>query len=303
MKIGMRTIKTAIAVALSVFLANILNLNSSFFAGIAAIITMQSTVAESFNVGKHRMLGTIMGAIVGVLFALVAPGNPIFIGIGIIILITLCNLFGWKKSVTISGIVFLSIMLVQEPGNRVFYGIYRSVDTFVGIIVAVLINYFILPPDIEKKLMSSLVNMFNENVKLIENFIWDHKEIKLDNMKKALKSLDDNYKKLKKEMDLNIRKGKNYKKLETILPLFENLYSSLKIISTIEANGTINKTNKENLEILFKKELPDEYNGKIKELDIVFNYHLKKVLDELTLIRKIINEKNDSVETQLSNEA
>ena len=194
-------------------------------------------------------------------------------------------------------------MLVQEPGNRVYYGIYRSVDTFVGIIVAVLINYFILPPDIEKKLMSSLVNMFNENVKLMENFIWDHKEIKLDNMKKALKSLDDNYKKLKEEMDFSIRKGKNYKKLETVLPLFENLYSSLKIISTIETNGNIDKTNKENLEILFKKELPEEYNGKIDELDIVFNYHLKKVLDELTLISKIINEKNDSVETQLSNEA
>lgn len=303
MKIGMRTVKTAIAVALSVFLSHILNLNSSFFAGIAAIITMQSTVAESFNMGKHRMLGTIMGAIVGVLFALIAPGNPIFIGIGIIILITLCNLFGWKKSVSISGIVFLSIMLVQEPGNRATYGIYRSIDTFVGIIVAVLVNYFILPPDIEKKLMSSLLNMFNESVKLMENFIWDHKEIKLDNMKKALKALDDNYNKLKEEMELSIRKNKNYKELETILPLFENLYSNLKIISTIEVNGTIDKTNKESLEIIFKKNLPEEYNGEISELDIVFNYHLKKVLDELILINRIMNEKNDIVETQLSNEA
>ncbi len=48
----MRTIKTALAVSLTIFIAQVLNLKSPFFAGIAAIIAMQSSVSESFNMAK-----------------------------------------------------------------------------------------------------------------------------------------------------------------------------------------------------------------------------------------------------------
>ena len=94
-KIGMRTIKTALAVSLTIFIAQVLNLKSPF-AGIAAIIAMQSSVSESFNMAKNRMLSTILGAITALLFSLIAPENPFFIAIGVIIIIYLCNIFNWK---------------------------------------------------------------------------------------------------------------------------------------------------------------------------------------------------------------
>ena len=105
-KIGMRTIKTALAVSLTIFIAQVLNLKSPFFAGIAAIIAMQSSVSESFNMAKNRMLSTILGAITALLFSLIAPENPFFIAIGIIIIIYLCNIFNWKKSIQLSTMVF-----------------------------------------------------------------------------------------------------------------------------------------------------------------------------------------------------
>ena len=57
MKIGMRNVKTPLAVFLCVVIFQILNMGSSFYAAIAAIISMQSSVLDSFKTGKNRMLG------------------------------------------------------------------------------------------------------------------------------------------------------------------------------------------------------------------------------------------------------
>ena len=144
-KVGMRTIKTALAVSLTILISQIFNLRSPFFAGIAAIIAMQTSVSESFTMAKNRMYGTILGGTIALLFSYFAPENILSIGLGIIILIYACNLFGWKRSVQISTMVFLSIILNYEEGSRLNYALYRTLDTLVGLIIGTLINYFILP--------------------------------------------------------------------------------------------------------------------------------------------------------------
>jgi len=171
-KIGMRTIKTALAVSLTIFIAQVLNLKSPFFAGIAAIIAMQSSVSESFNMAKNRMLSTILGAITALLFSLIAPENPFFIAIGIIIIIYLCNIFNWKKSIQLSTMVFLSIILNYEEGSRVNYALYRTLDTFIGLVIGTLINYFLLPPNIEEQIKVSVENMYSQVKNMLEHIIW-----------------------------------------------------------------------------------------------------------------------------------
>lgn len=53
-KIGMRTIKTALAVSLAILIAQGLDLKSPFFVGIAAIISMKSSVSESLTAGNSK---------------------------------------------------------------------------------------------------------------------------------------------------------------------------------------------------------------------------------------------------------
>lgn len=170
-KIGMRTIKTAFAVSFTIFIAQLLNLQSPFFAGIAAIIAMQSSVSKSFNMAKNRMLSTILGAIIALLFSLIAPENPFFIAIGIIIIIYLCNMFNWKKSIQLSAMVFLSILLNHEEGSRVNYALYRTLDTFIGLVIGTLINYFILPPNIEDNIKTSVETMYSQIKKMLEHIV------------------------------------------------------------------------------------------------------------------------------------
>jgi uncharacterized membrane protein YgaE (UPF0421/DUF939 family) len=150
-KLGMRNIKTAIAVVISILISRGLNMEYPFYAAIASIISMQSSVENSFKAGRNRMLGTIVGAFVGYLCALISPGNPFLTGIGIVCVIYFCNLFNWKESSSIAGVVFCVIMLNLKGNSPILYSINRIIDTFVGIIVAIMVNYFIMPPKEKEK--------------------------------------------------------------------------------------------------------------------------------------------------------
>lgn len=86
-KIGLRTLKTSLAVGISMLTVDLLNLHSPLFAGIGAISSMQSSVSESLKSGKNRMLGTIVGAVVGIIFSALLPHNYISLSIGIILTI------------------------------------------------------------------------------------------------------------------------------------------------------------------------------------------------------------------------
>ncbi len=155
MKIGLRTIKTGIAVSLAMLAAGIFDIQYPFFAIIAALIAIQPTVTDSWRVGANRMLGTLIGAIVGVIFISVFPANFIFLGIGIIILIIIMNRLHWNEAINIAAVVLVAIFL-NDGGNNVNYALHRLFDTFLGISIAVVINYLILPPTYDKKVLSSI---------------------------------------------------------------------------------------------------------------------------------------------------
>ena len=288
-KVGMRTIKTAIAVSLTIFLSQMFNLKSPFFAGIAAVIAMQSSVAESFYMGRNRMYSTVLGATIALLFSLIAPENPLFIGIGIIIIIYICNLFKLKKPVTLSIIVFLSIILNYKEGSRVSYALYRTLDTFFGLAIGTLINYFILPPNMEEGLIESINNMYSEFKDMVEYFIWKEESLSLDGLRKDLVDIEKNYSILKKDIKLNLCKTGDCFDFEHVFELFENTYNHLSILCSIDKLPYIDENNQKSLERLFNKKIPIQIEGNKNDLDLVYNYHLEKSLSELASINNMIN--------------
>ena len=289
-KVGLRNLKTALAVALTIFLSQILNLRSPFFAGIAAITAMQSSVSESFNSGVDRMFSTILGGIIALLFSLVAPENPFFIGLGIIIIIYLCNIFDWKQSVQLSGMVFLSIILNYEEGSRVDYAFYRTVDTLFGLFIGTLINYFVLPPNLEDKMVDSVQKMYSQVKDMVGAIIWKEEGAELDSLRKDLVEIEENYNLLKKEAKLNLYKSHTLDNLEIIFELLENIYSNLSIIYSMDKTKYIDEENRKSLESLFGRKLP-KYSEKDEcELDLIYNYHLKNIIDNLSNINILLKE-------------
>lgn len=143
MKIGSRNLKTALSVFICLGIFQLIDRPYPFYACIATVICMQKTVQNSFVVGKNRMIGTVIGGLIGYILS-VALGNSAFVcGLGIVLVIFFCNLFKQNDSVVISCIVFLAIMTNLKGVTPHIYAINRVIDTFIGIIVSILINRFI----------------------------------------------------------------------------------------------------------------------------------------------------------------
>lgn len=105
----MRNIKTAISVVICIVISNLLNLNNPIFVIIGAIVSMQGSINESYKSGINRILGTVFGAMVGMLFYQISPNNTLLIGLGTILIIHINNKLKWNKSIVITLIVFAQL--------------------------------------------------------------------------------------------------------------------------------------------------------------------------------------------------
>lgn len=292
-KIGMRTIKTALAVSLAIFISQLLNLKSPLFVGIAAIISMKSSVSESLTAGKSRMLGTIFGAMVAIVFSYITPTNVLSIGIGIIIIIYVCNLLGWTNAIQLSSMVFLVIVLNYDEGSRLNYAIYRAADTLIGLIIGTLINYLVVPPDTyyEKLLKDSIIHMHYQIKKDLEDFFWNKEKISLENLQAFLNTTKEEYKILNKEIKLKIKKSNSINSfkanLERTINSIETIYNHLAVVFNMDSIPSLDENNKKSLEKIFEKELFEEEKTNSNE-HVVYNYHVNKILEELETLDLII---------------
>ncbi|BES65464.1 hypothetical protein SANA_19030 [Gottschalkiaceae bacterium SANA] len=143
MKIGLRNIKTAVAVSLCIILFQLLDRPYPFYACIAAVICMQRSVEHSFRVGRDRMIGTILGGLIGLGVYLVFGPVWYATGLGIVVVIALCNYFGKQSSVAIACIVLIAITTNLKEVTAVVYAANRVMDTLIGIVIALGINRLI----------------------------------------------------------------------------------------------------------------------------------------------------------------
>lgn len=283
-KIGMRNIKTAIAVFLCVITSNILKLEYTFYAAIAAIITMQNSTISSFKVGKDRMMGTLAGASIGLVFALIQPNNAILCGLGVILLIYICNLLNLNSSIPIAGIVFMAIMVNLNGKSPILYSVNRIIDTFIGISVALLVNYLLVPYNNSDEIYKGCRGLYEKVSLIINQRICLGAKVDLD-------SLNEDISKLTEQLDINTTefriKNAEHEKMNKIkgqLELYTHIYEHFKIIQQIGYERNLNEENIEKLKSLnFADFKHVEYSN--DELDIVYNYHISRIVNDLQSIR------------------
>ncbi|WMJ75909.1 MULTISPECIES: FUSC family protein [unclassified Sedimentibacter] len=158
--IGMRNIKTATAVFMCLLLFEFVNRESSIYACIAAVICMQNTIVNSFKKGIERIIGTVIGGVAGIiiLFIVTSLGRDelliFIIPLGIIVLIEICVSIDMRQSVVICSVVYLIILVTKgHEDSYVMYTFNRVLDTTLGILIALLVNKYMLLPDRLKKVL------------------------------------------------------------------------------------------------------------------------------------------------------
>lgn len=152
-KLGLRNIKTALAVVICILLFQLFSTENPFYACISAVICMHDTVEHSFTAAKDRLLGTFLGGIIGIVFIFIISffgninhPNAFIVGFGIIVCIYLCTLISKPASVAICCVVFINIMVSHTGDQSYHYAIMRAVTTSVGVIVAILVNRYVNLP-------------------------------------------------------------------------------------------------------------------------------------------------------------
>lgn len=150
-KPGLRNTKTALSVFLCIILFEFIGRPNPLFACSATIICMKETVHYSYQKGVDRLIGTLLGGIVGLAFLLIKNQlkllyiEAIVAGLGIFTVIYLCNLFNKRSVSIISSIVVLAIVIGVREKAPLLYAVDRMVDTSIGIIIALLVNKYVYP--------------------------------------------------------------------------------------------------------------------------------------------------------------
>ena len=246
--IGLRTIKTGIAMSLSMFFAKVFDIEYPFFAIVAALIAVQPTVTDSWRVGANRIFGTLIGATVGVIFVSIFPANFIFLGIGVIVLIMIMNKLGWNETINIAAVVLIAIFL-NVGGNNISYALNRLFDTFLGISIAVIINYLIFPPTYDAKVLNNIKDISRNILFINQNVIQailDNEGLDIDELEEKL-SLDkiestllesERYIMLQvKEEKINVYGNIKAKELLIIIKLVKETYQHLQNIIGVVKKG------------------------------------------------------------------
>lgn len=166
LNIGLRTIKTAIAVSISIYLSQLLKLEYPYFVAMTAIISMDRTARLSINMGRNRVIGTFLGATIGIIFATIDRGNPILAGIGILIIILISNKLNLPGSITVGSFVCVAIMVhIPNDMSPFFYGIHRTLDSLFGAFIAFVINLSVMPGYSVKRLDENLKQFYPSLIK------------------------------------------------------------------------------------------------------------------------------------------
>lgn len=185
--VGMRNIKTALAVFICVIVFAIMGPEfNPLFAAIAALITMGSSIEDSVESGWNRILGTIFGGAGGMLGIFIANlisyefAYVAIIPLGLMALIYLCNNFEKTGAIAIACVVFISVMTTYplELGSYML-AILRLLETAFGIIVAFLINRFIKVPECDQKKVDEKSETDEKLITLEEKPSSEHQKLKV----------------------------------------------------------------------------------------------------------------------------
>ncbi|MDU4862201.1 MAG: aromatic acid exporter family protein [Terrisporobacter othiniensis] len=279
----MRTIKTGIAVMLCCILTRFA-VDNMFYCAIACVVTMQDTIKTSFKMGTQRVLGTLIGGLIGFLLVLISPANPILCGIGIMIVIKCCNMFK-LSSLVVSSVTFLSLYLGYVDSAPLVYSIQRIIDTSIGVIMGLIINYSVARPNYYNNTINEFEKIKSLCKESLKNIAIGKRDLQLDSIENKIKTSEAIYSKLIDE--LNYSKGSfNLDIIDKSLDLCRQIYFHIKSIELLEKELFLTKDNYKRLKKLYKNE---QILLQINEDESpVFNFHLNKVIEKTNSLEQLI---------------
>lgn len=153
-KIGMRTLKTAIAVCMTTVIFVLLDRPSPNLALIAVVFSIRTDASTSLKFGRLRIFGNTLGILIAYMMLqlgnwLQLPIEVIHVGgatLGIIIVIIACTSFNMGQSVIATCAAFFIVLVGVEHSSLPIYIMNRLIDTIIGASVGMLTDILLPNP-------------------------------------------------------------------------------------------------------------------------------------------------------------
>lgn len=267
MRLGARILKTGVAIVLALFIAELLKLPTTVFAGIAAIFAIQPSIYRSYLRIVEQIQGNVIGAVVAITFVLIFGHQLIIIGLAAVVIILIMNKLGLEKSISMALVMMIAIMEIKSD-EFLSFALLRFVTIVVGVLAAFLVNLLFMPPKYETKLFQSIHETQDEIIRwtrIAGRQASEHIATKksLKKLKDRLTEIDQTYLLFKEERSYfkKITRAKTRKLViyRQMIATSRSSYDVLKRLHQYE-NELIN--------------LPEHFRMMIQErLDILLTYH------------------------------
>ena len=281
-KIGIKSIKLALAVTISLLIGSLFKIGSPYLMALTSVIGIQSTIEGSLSNAKSMIIGTFIGALVGLITLKFISNDFIIMTIGVFAIIYVCNLMKLQSSIVQANIIYLSIMFFHSSNNNAISVI---ISTVIGVVVAIIVNLLVSPFEIIYGLNKSYYSLRQNIFHLCSKLFSDNENLELEEFNSNIML----FKSLVKAYNNEYFKMKN-KELE--FSQLDNLFRNIKGISffiyTISEFGNCNLNSDNTIRV--KKILNFDMKTleyKENKNDYLFNFHVDKLLDYLEKIGDI----------------
>lgn len=276
MDLKRKAIQVGIAATLCMLISNLLKLKFPFFVLLPAVMPISTYFGETIKFGLNRFIGSCIGAIIGVLLATIQTENIFLIGLGVMILIYLCNYLKWGSTTSIACLVFVSIM-VSAKESAFVYSVHRLLDTFIGIAITTFVHSSIFNPD-TKQLLKNQAKKIQKNLLDIANTKnFSERKTELDYIQSEISSLQEKLKIYGESTIFNPRSSHIKSKLDYMFYILCIIFDQIKIINYINSNE-------------YKKETNNSGNFTKSNLDMIISLHKNIFYDEIKNLDNVMRE-------------
>jgi uncharacterized membrane protein YgaE (UPF0421/DUF939 family) len=130
-------IRTAIAATLSVLIARLVGLPEAYWAAIATLVVMQSSLGATLTLSIERIVATALGASVGAIESNYFGANLVAFAIAVFLLGLVSFVFRLEKTAyRYASITLAIIVLIPRTSPAWVTALHRFTEVSVGIVVA-----------------------------------------------------------------------------------------------------------------------------------------------------------------------
>ncbi|WP_314578394.1 aromatic acid exporter family protein [Enterococcus gilvus] len=153
MKIGLRTIKTAVAAPVALLLATGINLESASSAAIITILTVTNTKRSTAKTALNRLFSLTLATAIAAACFLILGFHPITFGLYLLIFIPLSIRLGLSEGIAVSSVLITHYLAAGEMPVSLIINEYLLM--IIGVSCALAANLYM--PNTEKKIQEDQV--------------------------------------------------------------------------------------------------------------------------------------------------